>query len=153
MLNLKSKETCTPYGAFSTSGTAIYSLEAIVLIQQFFRKASAWFLWFSIFVLALVVYYNPIIFQEGSPLPLLRAALNLETSQVEIVPLTPDQKLLLQKAGPAEPLHEYMKERGWKFQERFGSAIIYGDDGGATFYVEARMFTRRYIIYELDSIP
>ena len=122
------------------------------MVQQFFRKASAWFLWFSIFVLALVVYYNPIIFQEGSPLPVLRAVINLEISQVEIVPVTPDQKLL-QKAGPEEPLHEYMQERGWNFKERMGSAIFYENDEGTTFFVEARMFTRRYIIYELESIP
>ncbi len=122
------------------------------MVQQFFRKASAWFLWFSIFVLALVVYSNPIIFQEGSPLPVLRAVINLEISQVEIVPVTPDQKLL-QKAGPEEPLHEYMQERGWNFKERMGSAIFYENDEGTTFFVEARMFTRRYIIYELESIP
>ena len=120
------------------------------MVQQFFRKTSAWFLWFSIFVLALVIYYNPILFQEGNPLPLLRAAINLETSQAKIVQVTPKQKLLLQKAGPEEPLHEYMRERGWKFKERLGSGILYENEQGSTFFVQSRMFTRRYVIYELD---
>lgn len=121
------------------------------MIQQFFRKASGWFLWFSIFVLAIVVYYNTVLFQEGNPLPILRAAAKLETTQAEIVPVTPDQRILLQKAGPEDPLNEYMREKGLAFKERLGSAIFYENDEGSAILVQSRMFTRRYIIYELSD--
>ncbi len=121
------------------------------MIQKIFRKASGWFLWFGIFVLAIVGYYNTVLFQEGNPLPILRATAKLETTQAEILPVKPERRILLQKAGPEDPLNEYMLEKGLSFKERLGSAIFYQDDGGSVLLVDSRMFTRRYIIYELSG--
>ena len=56
---------------------------------------------------------------------------------------------LIQKTGSEEALSEYLARYGWEFNDRLGSGIFYHREDRELF-VEARMFSRFYIIYELD---
>lgn len=103
---------------------------------------------FVIFV-ALVILAGEVIVQEGNPLPVIRAVLKLELTGADIVPLNEDGSKLIQKAGPEDPLTKYLAASGWVFRERLGAAIFYEKDS-KKLTVEARMLTRRYVVFELS---
>lgn len=109
---------------------------------------------FAVLVLitAVIAIFGGILFQEGNPIPVLRAVYNLEWSEYRIVPLAGSEIKLLQKSGSEEPLTEYLADYGWLFRERLGAALFY-DQNEETLFAEARMLTRRYVIYELDREP
>lgn len=97
-----------------------------------------------------MLFFGTALFQERNSLPVFSAVLRLELSGIEIAPISSNSNLLIQKVGEGEaPLTEYLSENGWEFIDRLGSAIFYEKDG-ATLTVSSRMFSRRYIIYELE---
>jgi hypothetical protein len=87
------------------------------------------------------------LFQEGNPFPVLWGIIKLELTDANIVPIAEDK--LIQKEGPETPLTDYLSEQGWAFKDRLGAGIFYAKDN-ANLYVEARMFTRYYVVYELE---
>ena len=92
----------------------------------------------------------PALLQEGNPLPLLAASWRLEVGDEALVPL--DETRFMQKKGSEEPLTTHLEEAGWRFSDRLGSNIFYKQDD-RDLVVNVRMFTRRYIIYELAENP
>ena len=97
------------------------------------------------------LFFGTAILQEGNPLPILLAIAKLELSELKVVPISSKDDYLIQKAGKGEaPLTEQLSKYGWEFKDRLGSAIYYEKDG-ATLLVTSRAFSRRYIIYELDT--
>lgn len=100
-----------------------------------------------VLLIALLVNRYPVIFQEGNPLPVFFGIMALELTGQDIAPV-PELKMI-QKAGDEDHLSEYLAERDWIFKDRFGSTIIY-ERGGEQLYVNARMYTSSYIIYELN---
>ncbi len=100
-----------------------------------------------IILLLFSAYIWPVIFQEGNPLPIFWGLIRLELTGRNLVAVT-DYKLI-QKAGPEDALSEYLAGYGWQLKDRLGSAIFYHREDRELF-VEARMFSRFYVIYELD---
>jgi len=98
-------------------------------------------------LIALVVNRYSVIFQEGNPLPVFFGIMAIELTGQDIVPF-PDLRMI-QKAGDEGHLNEYLAERGWLFKDRLGSSIVY-ERGGEQLYVNTRMYTSRYIIYQFD---
>ncbi len=111
------------------------------------RKAGLFLLVMTSLLVAAVLNVRILyLFQEGNPLPVLWGIMRLEFTGAEIVPFAGNK--LIQKAGPEAPLTEYLAARGWIFQDRLGAGIFY-KKGGAELFVGTRMFTRRYVVYEL----
>lgn len=105
-----------------------------------------------ILIFACFVLFGEIFFQEGNPFQVIRAALQLEMTGAGIVPVSGEEALFIQKVGDEDPLTEFLAGHGWVYRERLGSAIFYDRDE-ETLYVETRMLTRRYVVYELDQQP
>ena len=93
------------------------------------------------------LYAAPLIQQEGNPLPIVRAILSVELTANSIAPIT--ELKLLQKTGENEPLNEFLASYGFEQRDQLGSAYIY-EDGDRQLVVISRMYSRRYIIYELE---
>ncbi len=106
-----------------------------------------------VLVFAVAILFGAIFFQEGNPVPVVQALSRLEFSD-ESVTLIPGEpvKFVAQAGSTHEPLTDYLSEHGWHFQDRLGAAILYGQ-GQEVLYVETRMLTRRYVVYELDRAP
>jgi hypothetical protein len=105
-----------------------------------------------VFSVAFLILFGEIIVQEGNPYHIIRAALVLELTGAEIVPVSSAGTKLIQKTGPEEPLTAYLSALGWSFRERLGAVVFYEKDD-ATLSAEARMLTRRYVVFELDRNP
>lgn len=105
-----------------------------------------------VLLVTFLILFGEILIQEGNPVPVICAVIKLELTGAEIVPVTQDQMKLMQKTGPEGPLTEYLAARGWVFKDRLGAGIFYARNGDDLF-AEARMLTRRYVIFELDRSP
>ena len=101
---------------------------------------------------AFFAIFANIIFQEGNPLPLLSVIMKLEFSDQDIIRMNGQGYRLLQKFGPEDQLTEYLAGFDWILSERLGSCLCY-EKNGQKLTAEARMFTRRYVVYELDREP
>ncbi|MEW6663423.1 MAG: hypothetical protein ACOY9Y_07715 [Bacillota bacterium] len=116
--------------------TALHRKKTIILVS-------------TVLVLVVAIFNIKILylFQEGNPLPVLWGIIKLELTDANIVPFA--EYKLIQKAGPETPLTNYLAERGWTFKDRLGAGIFYKKDNTSLF-VKTRMFTRYYVIYELE---
>lgn len=94
------------------------------------------------------VITQPVIFQEGNPLPVFLAILKVELNLTEIAPVS-DTKYL-QKSGSHEPLNSLLASQGWQFVDQMGAGLFYARNGDNLF-VMSRMLTRRYFIYEIEN--
>jgi len=101
---------------------------------------------FSLLIVATILWHETI-FQEGNPLLIASAIIRLELGNDQLVHLS-DRKLI-QKSGEVEILNSYLSEKGWVFSDRLGSGLFYQKDADLLF-VHSRMYTRFYIVYELD---
>jgi hypothetical protein len=106
----------------------------------------------GILFFAVALLFGAIIFQEGNPVPVLQALARLELSEEPITRITGADVKYIQTVGPETPLTEYLAAYGWSFRERLGAGIFYQKRDSALF-AEARMLTRRYVVYQLDREP
>jgi hypothetical protein len=105
-----------------------------------------------VLIVAFFAIFANIIFQEGNPLPLLNAIIKLEFADEYITRLTGEGCRLLQQSGPENELTRYLAGYDWVLADQMGSHLCY-ERNGQTLTAEARMFTRRYVVYELDREP
>ncbi len=99
-------------------------------------------------MLATSIYAMPVIMQEGNPIPILFAIIKLELNISEIATVSPTK--YLQKTGSPEPLNMLLASRGWHFVDQLGAGHFYSRNG-ENLFVMGRMFTSRYIVYELEN--
>lgn len=108
-------------------------------------------------VIVLGLLYAPLLYQEshGHPLPYLQAMVKLELRVANLVAVTPDATIFMQKCCPQplhQPLTDFLGARGWIFQDQMGAGLFY-ERGTARLTIISRMFSRRYVVYDLDRAP
>ncbi len=99
-------------------------------------------------LLGVSAFTQPVILQEGNPLPVLVAILKVELNIAEIASVS-DTKYL-QKSGSHEPFNRLLTSHGWQFVDQMGAGLFYARNGDKLF-VMSRMLTTRYFIYELEN--
>jgi hypothetical protein len=89
-----------------------------------------------------------VLFQEGNPLAVASAIVKLEVTNSEYEKISgSNQKYIASFEGNgARELKLYMKEKGWKFKEQFGSGYMFQKDD-RTITVGTRKFTKRYYVW------
>jgi len=94
------------------------------------------------------------LFQEGNPITMLPTLLRLETSRAEILPTTPDHRLLIARMSPKHTaIDHYLARNGWKRNDQLGALLPY-HKGRDRLSVNARIYLHgRYCAYELDRRP
>jgi len=100
-----------------------------------------------VLVLVFAIVNVGTIFQDGNPLPVLRAIIKLEFTGSNMVQLAENK--LMQKDGPETPLTDFLAEHGWEFKDRLGSAIFY-TRGNDELFVKTRKLSGFYTVYELE---
>ncbi len=101
-----------------------------------------------LFMLAIGTYALPVIFQEGNPFPVFAAIIKVELSSSDIAPVSATK--YLQKRGSTEHFKRLMASKGWYLVEQLGAGHFFAQNG-ETLFVESRMFTGRYVVYELEK--
>ena len=93
--------------------------------------------------------------QEGNPLPVLFSIMQLELSDSEYEQFAESdlrKRYVSADTGDSrhEVIKEFMKEKGWDFEEQAGSGLIFGNDG--TFLaIETRQYSEHYVLWDVPS--
>ena len=99
--------------------------------------------------------FGSAIYQEGNPLPILVSAIKLQFSESNYSLFSKTEKrsrYLSEKKGNDGYLvvEEFMKSKGWSFQEKMGSGLIFTKNGEDAV-VEVRQYSRYYFIWEIQK--
>lgn len=107
---------------------------------------------FTLMGIILGVYGN-VLFQEGNPIPVVSSILKLEFSEREYVKFSTSPTRYLSKFKTSGDrysiIKEYMKKKGWEFEEQMGSGFIFVKNGEQTI-ISTRQYTKNYFIW---SVP
>jgi hypothetical protein len=106
----------------------------------------------SVFALLVLAWLIPAAMQEGNPIPIIGAAMRLELTMTDVVPLTPDDRKLMVRASAGQGATPWLAERGWAMRDRLGSAVFY-ERGRERLAGNVRQLTRRYLVYEFETVP
>jgi hypothetical protein len=99
-------------------------------------------------LLFISIIVQPVILQEGNPLPVCLAILKLELNYTEVAPIS--RTKYIQKAGSHEPFNRLLASQGWQFVDQMGAGLFYSRKDDQLF-VMTRMLTTCYFIYELEQ--
>lgn len=104
-----------------------------------------------IVVLMIFIMTFPVIFQEGNPIPIFRAIIDLHNTNDSIVLISdnPNQYISLTKVGD-EPFTDIMMKSGWILDEQLGSGYIFYK-GEETLIVTSVQYTGRYRIWKIPE--
>ncbi|MFW0838136.1 MAG: hypothetical protein ACKKL5_04000 [Candidatus Komeilibacteria bacterium] len=108
----------------------------------------------SIIILALgvfLVFYSPIIFQEGNPWPQIKGILKLNFSNNEVVKLNIGENKYITKGNNPEIIKSFMKGRGYDFTEQMGAGYLFKTDSGASAVATHRYYSRFYSLWTITE--
>lgn len=99
--------------------------------------------------------FGSVIFQEGNPLPILVSAMKLKFSETAYVQFSKSEKrswYISENKGNDQytVVEDFMKTKGWSFQEQMGSGLIFTKNGEDAV-VEVRQYSRHYFIWEIQK--
>lgn len=102
-----------------------------------------------------VTSFGSALFQEGNPIPLIFSAVKLHFSDSEYELFSKTEKrsrYLSESSGKSSynVVKNYMKSKGWKFQEQMGSGFIFTKNGEDAIVV-VKQYSRNYFIWEVQQ--
>ncbi|MFF2445687.1 hypothetical protein ACFVSW_01205 [Neobacillus sp. NPDC058068] len=114
----------------------------------------------SIIILALgstiiISSFGSVLFQEGNPVPLMVSAIKLHLYDSEYVQFSKTEKrsrYLSKNSGDSryDIVKEFMKSKGWNYEEQMGSGLIFVKDGEEAI-VETRQYSKYFIIWDVQK--
>jgi len=98
--------------------------------------------------------FGSVIFQAGNPIPLMISAMKLHfsDSEFELLSKTEKRNRYLSESSESssyDVVKNYMKSKGWKFQEQMGAGFIFSKNGEDAIVV-VKQYTRNYFIWEIQ---
>lgn len=102
-------------------------------------------------------HYGPLIYREsrGRPIAFLWAVARLELTVASLFAVVPDSTILMQECCPTQlhkPLTDFLAPRGWTSKDQMGAGIFY-EKGSTRLLAVSRMFSRHFVVYQLDQMP
>jgi hypothetical protein len=99
--------------------------------------------------------FGSVLFQEGNPIPLIISAMKLHFSDSEFELFSKTEKrsrYLSESSGNSSynVVKQYMKLKGWKFQEQMGAGLIFTKNGEDAV-VEVQQYSSQYLIWEIQK--
>lgn len=100
-------------------------------------------------------FFGPVLFQEGNPIPLLVSILKLKTTDSNYVQFLNSEKQSMylatnQGKNPLFEVKEFMKSKGWKFEEQMGSGLIFLKDENEAI-VLTRQYSKYFVIWDVSK--
>jgi hypothetical protein len=94
--------------------------------------------------------YQPVIFQEGNPGPLLKGIMRLNFTQDKIIKLEMDgDRYLTKSRNGQETLLSLVNEQGYEFTDQLGSGYFFKDKDDNALLATHRYYSRFYSIWNL----
>lgn len=87
-----------------------------------------------------------IIFQEGNPVPIMLAILNLHLTGSNLEKIAADPpKYISRSTDGNKPYIAFMEQNGWKFVEQLGAGLVFAKNG-EKLVSTSRMYSRWYMV-------
>ncbi len=111
-------------------------------------------LFISLIILALgifVIFYTPVIFQEGNPWPQIKGIARLVFSNKDVVKLDIGENKYITKGDNPELIKSFMKEKGYDFTEQMGSGYFFKSPTGTSAVATHRYYSRFYSLWTITE--
>lgn len=98
---------------------------------------------------AFIIFYTPVIFQEGNPWPQIKGIAELTFYNKDFVKLDIGENKYITKSNNSEFIKSFMKEKSYDFTEQMGSAYLFKSDSGASAVATHRYYSRFYSLWTI----
>lgn len=98
-----------------------------------------------------IIFYSPVIFQEGNPWPQIKGIIQLNFGNNDIVKLDIEKNKYITKSNNLEIIKSFMKEKGYDFTEQMGSGYFFKSQTGADAVVTHRYYSRYYSLWSITE--
>lgn len=96
-----------------------------------------------------IIFYFPVIFQEGNPWPQIKGIAQLTFCNKDVVRLDIGENKYITKGDDLGTIKTFMKERGYNFIEQMGSGYFFKSDIGTSAIVVHRYYSRYYSLWSI----
>lgn len=100
---------------------------------------------------AFVIFYTPVIFQEGNPWPQIKGIAQLNFGNKDVVKLDIGENKYITKSNNAEIIKAFMEDKGYNFTEQMGSGYLFKSDAGASAVATHRYYSRFYSLWTINE--
>ena len=98
-----------------------------------------------------IIFYTPVIFQEGNPWPQIKGIAQLTFGDKDVVKLDIGDNKYITKSDNPETIRSFMKERGYDFTEQMGSGYFFKSASGARVIATHRYYSRYYSLWTISE--
>lgn len=105
-----------------------------------------------IFFLIIFTIYGRAIFQEGNPLPIVKAIIQLETSDSDYIQYSKKPLKYISKSRIDRELmiKKYMEKNKWSYIEQLGGGYIFTKENEQAIVV-TKQFSSKYFVWEVPE--
>jgi hypothetical protein len=98
-----------------------------------------------------IIFYTPVIFQEGNPWPQIRGIAQLNFGNKDVVKLDIGENKYITKSDNPEIIKSFMKEKNYDFTEQMGSGYLFKSQTGASAVATHRYYSRYYSLWTITE--
>ncbi len=115
-----------------------------------FKIIAAISLFFGTIALIFLFNFGSAVTQEPDTLNILKAAMQIQFNHTSIAAVADNKQRFLVREFSGLTLH--LERQGWTFFDRIGASVFY-HKGTERLSTDCRMYTRNYLLCNLDRIP
>ncbi|MFA5154936.1 MAG: hypothetical protein WC453_00730 [Patescibacteria group bacterium] len=99
----------------------------------------------------LVIFFSPVMFQEGNPWPQIKGIARLTFGNNDLVKLDIGGNKYITKSDNPEIIKSFMKARGYDFTEQLGSGYLFKSPTGVGAVAVHRYYSRYYSLWSVSE--
>jgi len=96
-----------------------------------------------------ILFYSPVIFQEGNPWPQIKGIIQLKFSGSDIVQLSGSDNKFITESKNGMMIHNFMKTKGYEFTGQMGSGYFFKSPIGQTAVAIHKYYSRYYSLWSV----
>jgi hypothetical protein len=98
-----------------------------------------------------IIFYSPVVFQEGNPWPQIKGIVQLNFGKKDVVKLSIGENKYITKSDNPEIIKSFMKDKGYDFTEQMGSGYLFKSPAGISAVATHRYYSRYYSLWSITE--
>lgn len=98
-----------------------------------------------------MIFYSPVIFQEGNPWPQIKGIAQLNFGNKDVVKLDIGENKYITKSNNLEIIKSFMKDKGYEFTEQMGSGYLFKSNAETSAVAVHRYYSRFYSLWSITE--
>ena len=96
-----------------------------------------------------IIFYSPVIFQEGNPWPEIKGIIQLKFSSADIVQLSGSDNKFMTESKNGMVIHDFMGTKGYEFTGQMGSGYLFRSQTGVGAVATHKYYSRYYSLWTI----